>query len=456
MDISRRSFVNVSAGAAAATGLAPAAYGQADRPGAEVLRPGQPYKGATVNFISLNYLFSTGIRTLVPAFTEQTGIRVNFELLGTLDNLQKQQLELSTGSSAFDVYQIPPFNRPTYHKSDWLAPLDPFLADASLTPSSYEFDDFFPISTAQGVSGGKRFDLPIFSATILLYWRRDLFERAGIAKVPATFEELLETCRILKEKIPDVAPIGLRGAAGLEANLWPFPILLYAQGGRFFREFPRDMRPALTDPATVRAVEIWSTLVRQYGFSGMVNATHEEVIVAMQQGRVAMVMDGHPLANLFLAADKSQAHGKTGIAPVPAGPAGRFPAFAEHGIGMARNCRNKPAAWEFIKWATSKSVLLDLALRTPYVASPRRSTVADARYQQKNNLADGEYLPVVRRMLEERSPVYTPPIPEWGEVGDMIANAISRATIGRQSAADAMKQADGEVDRILKGAGYYR
>lgn len=168
MDISRRSFVNVSAGAAAATGLAPAAYGQADRPGAEVLRPGQPYKGATVNFISLNYLFSTGIRTLVPAFTEQTGIRVNFELLGTLDNLQKQQLELSTGSSAFDVYQIPPFNRPTYHKSDWLAPLDPFLADASLTPSSYEFDDFFPISTAQGVSGGKRFDLPIFSATILL------------------------------------------------------------------------------------------------------------------------------------------------------------------------------------------------------------------------------------------------------------------------------------------------
>lgn len=456
MSISRRNLIGTGAGTAALLGSTSLAGAQTGAPGAEVLRAGQPYKGTTLNFISLNYLYSTGIRTLAPAFTEQTGIRVNFELLGTLDNLQKQQLELSTGSSAFDVYQIPPFNRPAYHKSEWLAPLDPFLGDANLTPAAYAFDDFFPISTAQGVSGGKRYDLPIFSATILLYWRRDIFERAGLTKAPATFEEMLETCRILKEKVPDVAPVALRGAAGVEANMWPFPILLYAQGGKFFRDFPKDMRPALSDPATVRAVEMWSTMVRQYGFSGMVNATHEEVIVAMQQGRVAMVMDGHPLANLFLAPDKSQAHGKTNIAPVPRGPAGRFPAFAEHGIGMAKNARNKPAAWEFIKWATSPSVLLELALRTPYVASPRRSTVGDQRYQQKNNLAEGQYLPIVRQMLEERSPVYTPPIPEWGEVGDAISNAISRATIGRQSAADAMKQADGEVDRIMKSAGYYR
>jgi ABC-type glycerol-3-phosphate transport system substrate-binding protein len=456
MKSSRRDFVRSAAGTAVLAAGAGGARAQTGAPGAEVLRAGQPYKGTTLNFISLNYLFSTGIRTLAPSFTEQTGIRVNFELLGTLDNLQKQQLELSTGSSAFDVYQVPPFNRPTYHKSEWLAPLDSFLADANLTPPDYALDDFFPISTGQGVSGGKRYDLPIFSATILLYWRRDLFERAGLAKAPETFEEMLETCRILKEKVPDVAPIGLRGAPGVEANMWPFPILLYAQGGKLFRDFPRDMRPALTDPATVRAVEMWATLVRQYGFSGSVNATHEEVIVAMQQGRVAMVMDGHPLANLFLAPDKSQAHGKTNIAPVPRGPAGRFPAFAEHGIAMAKNARNKPAAWEFIKWATSKSVLLELALRTPYVASPRRSTVQDPRYQQKNNLAEGQYLPIVRQMLEERSPVYTPPIPEWGEVGDIVSNAISRATIGRQTAADAMKQAEGEVDRVLKQAGYYR
>lgn len=456
MRITRRDFMSAATGTALlATGSGPG-WAQSSTAGSEVLLPGMPYKGTTLNFISLNYLFSTGIKTILPAFQEQTGIKVNFELLGTLDNLQKQQFELSTGSSAFDVYQIPPFNRPAYQKSEWMAPLDPFLADPKLTPAAYDFKDFFPISVAQGVYEGKRYDLPIFSATILLYWRRDIFEKAGLKKPPATFDEMMETCRILRERVPDIAPIGLRGAAGVEGNLWPFPILLYAEGGKFFRDFPRDMRPALSDPKTVKSVEMWAKLVRDYGFPGAVNATHEEVIVAMQQGRVAMVMDGHPLANLFLSKDKSQAYGKTGIAPVPGGPAGRFPAFAEHGIGMAKNARNKPAAWEFIKWATSKSVMLDLALRTPYVASPRRSTVDNADFRKKNDLADGAYLPAVRQMLEERSPVYTPPIPEWGEVGDAISNAISRATIGRQSAADAMRQADGEVERILKQAGYLK
>ena len=116
MRLSRRTLLNATAGTAAlASGVAHAQSTGA--PGAEVLRAGQPYKGTTLNFISLNYLYSTGIRTILPAFQDATGMRVNFELLGTLDNLQKQQLELSTGSSAFDVYQIPPFNRPAYHKS---------------------------------------------------------------------------------------------------------------------------------------------------------------------------------------------------------------------------------------------------------------------------------------------------------------------------------------------------
>ncbi|MCM0021976.1 MAG: extracellular solute-binding protein, partial [Tagaea sp.] len=172
MGITRRDFMGAATGTAlVASGSGPG-WGQASALGSEVLLPNQPYRGTTLNFISLNYLFSTGIRAALPAFQEQTGIRVNFELLGTLDNLQKQQLELSTGSSAYDVYQIPPFNRPAYHKAEWLAPLDPFVTNAALTPAAYEFGDFFPISVAQGVSSGKRYDLPIFSATIVLYWRR--------------------------------------------------------------------------------------------------------------------------------------------------------------------------------------------------------------------------------------------------------------------------------------------
>ncbi|MDA8218695.1 MAG: extracellular solute-binding protein [Dehalococcoidales bacterium] len=424
-------------------------------PGAEVLRPGQPYKGTTINYISLNYTYSQGLKTIIQGFQEATGMTVNMELLGTLDNFQKQRLELSVGSSKYDVYQVPPFNRAEYQKADWLAPLGALVGDENLTPKAWDMGDFFPVSLEQGMYEGKRLDLPIFSATIIFYYRKDVFESAGIQGPPATFDELLTVCDKLKKQGTDVSPIGLRGAPGIEANMWPFPILLYSYGGNFFKDFPKDMRPALTEPGSIKSVEVWTKLVTEYGFPAMVNATHEELIVAMQQGKVAMVLDGHPLAGVFLDKEKSKAYGKTGVAPIPSGPAGRFPAFSEHGIAIAKNAKNKEAAWEFVKWATSRDVLVEVALQTPYVAATRRSAIENPKYQEKYNYADGEFLKVTKQMLEERKPTYVPPIPEWAEVGDVIGNAVSKATLGQVSAADAMKQAEAEVDRILKQAKYY-
>jgi len=223
MQLTRRTVLGFAVSGGLALAGIPLRPGRAQTtaPGAglEVLRPGKPYRGTTLNFISLNYTYSQGLKQIVAAFQEATGITVNFELLGTLDNLQKQRIELSTGSSAFDIYQVPPFNRAEYHKAGWLAPLDAFLGDEQLTPKSWDLADFFPVSLAQGVHGAVRYDLPIFSATIVLYYRRDVFDRLGIKSPPDTFDQLLDMCRTIKRQGGDIAPIGLRGAAGIEANM---------------------------------------------------------------------------------------------------------------------------------------------------------------------------------------------------------------------------------------------
>lgn len=439
--------------AAMIIGLAPTASAQPV--GSDVLREGRPYEGTTINFISLNYTFSQGLSQLAPEFEEATGIKVNFDLLGTLDNIQKQRLELSAGNGDLDVYQIPPFNRTEYHRAGWLEPLDKYISDPELTPAAWNPDDFFEVSVSQGKFEGSQLDLPIFAATIVLYWRKDVFEAAGIEGPPETFEDLMAAVQAIRENVPDVSPIGLRGAPGIEANMWPFPIFLYSYGGAFFEDFPSDMTPKLNTPEAVEAVEAWATLVREYGFPGMVNATHEELIANMQQGNVAMVLDGHPLAGVFLNRENSQSYGKTGVAPIPAGEAGRFPAFSEHGIAIAQNSRNKEAAWEFVKWATSQDVMLRIAIDGNYVAATRQSVIADAAYQAKYDFADGQLLSATRQMLEERKPTYIPAIPEWGELADVIGNQVSRATLGEITAADAMERANEEVEAVLRRAGYY-
>ncbi|MEO7243284.1 MAG: sugar ABC transporter substrate-binding protein [Variovorax sp.] len=423
--------------------------------GGDLLRTGKPLAGKTVSFISLNYTYSAGLKALAPEFEKATGIKVNFDLLGTLDNIQKQRLELSAGSGGLDVYQIPPFNRAEYHRAGWLEPLNSYMDNPALTPAAWDKSDFFPVSLEQGMSKGQQFDLPIFAATIVLYWRKDVFEKAGLSGPPKTLDEMLAAAKIIKEKVPDIAPVGLRGAPGIEANMWPFPIFLYSYGGNFFKDFPTDMHPVIDDKGSIEAVTVWSTLVKDYGFPGMVNATHEELIVNMQQGRVAMVLDGHPLAGVFLNKEKSKSYGKTGVAPIPSGPAGLFPAFSEHGIAIAKNSGNKEAAWEFVKWATSKDVQLRIAIDGNYVAATRRSVVSDPAYRAKYNFADGELLDATQQMLERRKPTYIPAIPEWSELADVIGNQVSRATLGGSSPAEAMKAAAKGMDVILRRAGYY-
>lgn len=448
------SFLTQGLVAIAASLLCIPGIASAQAVGADVLQSGKPYDGTTISFISLNYTYSQGLKALAPEFEEATGIKVNFDLLGTLDNIQKQRLELSAGSGDLDVYQIPPFNRTEYQRAGWLEPLDGYISDPEKTPPAWAPDDFFPVSYQQGVFEGQHLDLPIFAATIVLYWRKDVFEQAGIEGPPQTMDELIAAAEAIKEKVPDVAPIGLRGAPGIEANMWPFPIFLYSYGGNFFKDFPTDMEPVISEPGAVKAAEVWSSLVKDYGFPGMVNATHEELIANMQQGRVAMVLDGHPLAGVFLNEEKSKSFGKTGIAPIPTGPAGRFPAFSEHGIAIAKNSDNKDAAWEFMKWATSADVMLRIAVDGNYVAATRRSVVENDAYRDKYNFADGELLEATQQMLEERKPTYIPAVPEWGELADVIGNQVSRATLGEVPASEAMKNAQDGMTVILERAGY--
>jgi multiple sugar transport system substrate-binding protein/sorbitol/mannitol transport system substrate-binding protein len=77
------------------------------------------------------------------------------------------------------------------------------------------------------------------------------------------------------------------------------------------------------------------------------------------------------------------------------------------------------------------------------------------KYREKYNYADGQFLNVTREMLEARAPTYLPPVPEWGELADIIGNAVSKATLGQLSPADAMQRAQTEVDRAMRRAGYY-
>jgi len=363
----------------------------------------------------------------------------------------KQVSELSLGGYAYDVVQVPPFNQAQYQSAGWLAPLNGYLDDPLLTPAAYDVDDFFGVGMTTGNRGGVQLTMPIFSATILYYYRTDVFADHGIAGPAKTFEELLDISR--KIDSDDVSGIVLRGVPSIEQNMWPFGLIARAYSS-FFKDYPGDMHPNLTDPAFLEAANLWKELF-QYGPTGMNTFTHEQVILSGQKGLAAQWLDGHPLAGLFLDPERSSVVGKVAAARTPRGPKGWFPAFSEHGIGIAKGSLQKEAAWEFIKWATSKEVELEATQVSQYLAVTRKSVFADPRFREKYSYFDGTFLGISKETLEARS-LYFPPIPEWPTVGHVIGRALSEVTSGQKSAADAFAAANSMVSRIIKNAGYYR
>lgn len=82
-----------------------------------------------------------------------------------------------------------------------------------------------------------------------------------------------------------------------------------------------------------------------------------QAVAVFAQGKAALYTDADSIYNNVLDPGKSRVATETGIAPFPAGPNGSVPyAVVPWSLSMSATAPHKGAAWEFIKWVTSKSI----------------------------------------------------------------------------------------------------
>ena len=169
--MTRRSFVRGAAGVAA---LPLAARGG----GRAVAQPARakPLAGKTLNVFMFDHPYPRALKELLPQFTELTGIKVEMDTPGFLVYNQRADLELSTGSGAYDVMALTFIFSGKWIGAGWASRLNDFLArDAAVDPA-----DFLSGAMAPMKSGGDVFALPFVAESTLMVYRRDVFERAGL------------------------------------------------------------------------------------------------------------------------------------------------------------------------------------------------------------------------------------------------------------------------------------
>ena len=155
-----------------------------------------------------------------------------------------------SGNSGPDVTHVGGDSIGEMVDAGYLAPLDDYVA---------KWDDWknYPDAVKQGVTyKGKVYGIPYGLDTRFLYYRKDVFQKAGLDAnwQPKNLQDILDTARTVQGKVPDVIPYviyagknGDTGTAnhGFVPTLWGFGGDLQDKSGKWIGDSPA-LRKTLT------------------------------------------------------------------------------------------------------------------------------------------------------------------------------------------------------------------
>ncbi|HEX2913374.1 MAG TPA: sugar ABC transporter substrate-binding protein [Chloroflexia bacterium] len=335
-----------AAGATAASG----ASGQATT-AAALPTSASGQQGGELRIIAANHPWTTAIQKLIPDFEKQTGIKVKVENYFEDQLSQKLQIGLTSGSSGVDVFMFRPLQEgKLFANNGWLNDLSGMTQNGK----DWNWNDFQEATRNTVTFDNKVYGVPIVTEREIVYYRKDLFEQAGL-KAPTTMDELMAAAKKLTDPSKGQYGIVMRGQRSPAVT--QFSSFLYSYGGTWIK----DGKSAIGSPEALQAYKTYGDLLRQYGPQGTLNMSWPQAVAIFQQGKAAMWIDADSLYTNVLDKTKSTVADKVGYAQFPAGPAGSKPYnITSWALGMNAASSNKEAAWKFIQWATSKDMVMQL------------------------------------------------------------------------------------------------
>ncbi|MFI8101062.1 extracellular solute-binding protein [Streptomyces sp. NPDC086023] len=342
-------------------------------------------------------------------FEQQTGIKVKLEVVPWSDLLNRI-LTATTSGQGPDVLNI---------GNTWSASLQ---AGGALLPwddkafAKIGGRDRF-VESALGSTGAQGKDpaaVPLYSMAYALYYNKEMFRQAGIAKPPATWDELVATGKRLTAK--GGSAIGVEGG-NLSNNIHQVFVLGKQHGADFFTP---DGRADFTSDGAVAAVKQYVDLMAAHKLVAPGNAEYaqNQSLSDFAKDRTAMVLWQTPSATF---ASQGMTEDEWGVAPapVPAGTPGRGTSVNSMvaGINMAvfRNTKNLDGALRFVNFMTSDEE--QKTLNKAYGSMPPvKSAQADPAFATPS-------LAVIRDTLAT-SAVPLPQIPEESQFETVVGTAV--------------------------------
>ena len=283
-------------------------------------------------------------------FEKASGIKVKVEVVPWTDLLNRI-LAATTSGQGPDVLNIGNTWSASLQATGAFLPFD----DATIDKVGGKARFLGPSLAATGASGQPPVGLPLYGQAYGLYYNKKLFADAGIAKPPATWEELVADGKKLTDASKGQWGLSLQ-AGQVTENSHHAAILGAQQGAQFFTP---EGKPQLSSTQSVAAVQQYVDLMQKDKIVNPTNAEYADTAKSLKDlsdGKAAMFMNQASAGSLkTIGADLAN----IGVAPIPlpaSPPAGsrKVTSFvAGINLSVFKSTKNTDAALEFVKFMTS-------------------------------------------------------------------------------------------------------
>ncbi len=337
---------------------------------------------------------------------------------------------LLAGDDSFDLVYMDVTWTPKFAR--WLLPLDESFAPA-------EIARLLPAAVAAGRFEGRLYRVPVRTDVGLLYYRRDLLAKAGLAP-PRTLPELATIAARLE------SPPALWGyvwpGAQYEGLICTYLEVLRAWGGFWVDAETLDV--GLDRPEALGALEFLRLSRERGGISppGVTSYKEDESRRLFQDGR-AVFLRNWPYVWRLAQAPGSPVAGRIGVLPMlPANEGGSAGGtLGGWGFGVSRTSRNPRLAEEFVRYAVSLEAQRALCEETGYLPA------LAAAYRDPELLARNPFLAELKTLQKDAVP--RPAVPRYALVSDILQRHLSAALTGSATPRDALASAASETRLAL-------
>ena len=194
--------------------------------------------------------YDTFYRAHAGEFTEATGVAVEFISIPH-DNIRQQfVLDALSGAGGFDVYIADQVWLPEFYQKG-------FIRDLSGLLDENDRKDFSATALETVTYDGALVALPVMVHNCALYYRTDLFEKAGLSALPASWDEFRDFARKTTDQPAGVWGTLVASKQGIEASTRLHS--LYQQAGGDLLD--ADGKPTIDSDAGRAALEFMTGLV---------------------------------------------------------------------------------------------------------------------------------------------------------------------------------------------------